>query len=486
MLFALITLVALFYAEENFRGKLAYQRFRAEAEAKGLRLDWASYVLPPVPDHENFAKTPLLVAIGYKDVTDTNLAERLKSLMAPSGMGQYVGNFVAGRPADLDAIKSELRGNPQLNLPPEPSSAAADVLAALEPMEPYFQELRTASHRRYARFDMTTDQPCWFGPTPNFIMLRSFSQRLSVRASALLALGKTDAAMADIKVIHKLAEALTGHPMLVSAMIRVAILGGPGLQPVWEGMVSNRWSDAQLKELQQLLGPVNLPADVEYALMGGELAGINLLAEKYAANPSAIRRQIGMSAGKVSLLDRFRLACIDLAPRGWVYQNQLVHNQCLIDGFKAAFQADGRISPLRCERSMERVKKAVETPGLFNYIARMATPNYAKAISTSVLNHDLVHMAEIVCGLEQYKRAEGQYPDDLAAIVPRYLAKLPNDPITGKPPIYRRSADGKFLLYSVGQNEQDDGGLRMVNGGQLQREVGDWVWPVAIDNPAEE
>ena len=54
----LITLIALFYAEEDWRGWHAWHQFKRAWEAKGEHFDLASAVPPPVPDEQNFAMTP--------------------------------------------------------------------------------------------------------------------------------------------------------------------------------------------------------------------------------------------------------------------------------------------------------------------------------------------------------------------------------------------------------------------------------------------
>src|SRR5689334_7410034 len=59
-LVCLITLIALFYAEENVRGKWAWGRFKRQWEAKGAKFDVDSYIPPAVPDDQNFALTPLM------------------------------------------------------------------------------------------------------------------------------------------------------------------------------------------------------------------------------------------------------------------------------------------------------------------------------------------------------------------------------------------------------------------------------------------
>ncbi|MEX0704455.1 MAG: hypothetical protein WD069_20305, partial [Planctomycetales bacterium] len=44
-------------------------------------------------------------------------------------------------------------------------------------------------------------------------------------------------------------------------------------------------------------------------------------------------------------------------------------------------------------------------------------------------------------------------------LAPKYIAAVPDDLFSGKPLIYRPTEDGSgYLLYSVGQNEIDDGG----------------------------
>jgi hypothetical protein len=51
-----VACIALFYAEENWRGRHAWNKFRHEIEAKGGVLDWNAYIPPEVsPDQNLFA-----------------------------------------------------------------------------------------------------------------------------------------------------------------------------------------------------------------------------------------------------------------------------------------------------------------------------------------------------------------------------------------------------------------------------------------------
>ena len=84
-----------------------------------------------------------------------------------------------------------------------------------------------------------------------------------------------------------------------------------------------------------------------------------------------------------------------------------------------------------------------------------------------------------LCALERYRLAESRYPDNLNALVPRFVAVLPHDIINGQPLKYRRTDNSRFMMYSVGWNEKDDDGVvatRSDNHKSQDVEQGDWVW----------
>jgi hypothetical protein len=54
-------------------------------------------------------------------------------------------------------------------------------------------------------------------------------------------------------------------------------------------------------------------------------------------------------------------------------------------------------------------------------------------------------VAELGVALRRFKLGHGEYPDDLSALVPEYLDRLPIDPHTGRPPVYARQGSGFTL-----------------------------------------
>ena len=61
--------------------------------------------------------------------------------------------------------------------------------------------------------------------------------------------------------------------------------------------------------------------------------------------------------------------------------------------------------------------------------------------------------------VERYRLAQGQSPERLDDLCPRFLDSVPLDPIDGRPLRYRKLEKG-FVVYSVGANGADDGGTR--------------------------
>jgi len=64
--------------------------------------------------------------------------------------------------------------------------------------------------------------------------------------------------------------------------------------------------------------------------------------------------------------------------------------------------------------------------------------------------------------LEVYHRDYGEWPDTLDELLPGYLTKVPVDPMTGEPALYR-VVDGWPMVYSVGGDRDDDQGRLPVN-----------------------
>src|SRR5438034_402602 len=55
-----VTIIALVYADENWRGRHAWNKERQKLEARGEKLDLKDFIPKAVPDEQNFAATPFI------------------------------------------------------------------------------------------------------------------------------------------------------------------------------------------------------------------------------------------------------------------------------------------------------------------------------------------------------------------------------------------------------------------------------------------
>jgi hypothetical protein len=60
--------------------------------------------------------------------------------------------------------------------------------------------------------------------------------------------------------------------------------------------------------------------------------------------------------------------------------------------------------------------------------------------------------------LKRFHLKHGVYPAELAELTPNFFLQQPLDPMDGQPLRYHLKPDGTFLLYSVGEDGNDDGG----------------------------
>ena len=132
---------------------------------------------------------------------------------------------------------------------------------------------------------------------------------------------------------------------------------------------------------------------------------------------------------------------LEFAPRGWWYQNQVTCAKIesrTLDGFDLEHDI---ILP---RYSMRLVALSINFPATEHHSIfgrRLSLPNVTKATQALAHNQTMVNEAQIVCALERYRLAHGDYPETLVALVPQFIEKLPHDIIGGKPSIYRRTAE---------------------------------------------
>jgi hypothetical protein len=490
----LATLVAVFFAVENWRGARAWNQFRREWEAKGERLDIASVIPARVPDEQNFAMTPLLAPLLDYDFRrpgrwrDTNAVARVTGPQAltlyPAGTkaGEAKpGNIWVARPTDLNAWQQYFRGLTNFPTTPQAQDAATDVLLALSKYDAELNELRAASRRPYSMFPIHYDED-YSALLPHLAVLKRIALVLQLRATAALAASKSEQALTDVLLSLRLADSIKSEPFIISYLVRLAIIE-IALEPVWEGIVQHRWNDAQLQALANECETYDFVPDQVRAIRG-ERAFANAVLDRMATvsrwERARMLAQLGEPPDEESSGDIGSFRWLALGPAGWLRQNQVAQGVWFQDMIVESLHATNRAAQRNYQDGMTREKweKQVGWPSPYNLLARILTPAFGNSRHRSLWAQTGVNLARIACSLERYRLARGQYPASLDALVPQFLGSVPPDFYSGGPLKYGKTDNGQFVLYSVGRNQRDDGGTPHLNkaGTNIDREKGDWVW----------
>lgn len=442
-----------------------WARYKQEAQSRGKPVEWAAFAAEPLPPEvENFLTTPLLRSAVRKGQGNGEFSYRL-AVTRLIGLSVHMGNWQKGERSDLRAMHSALGGSRAEDSNSDDLSAEA-IIRACEPEMEDLAELRSASARRFARFEFVYPDPI-SADVPNFVFLREIAQLESIHGIVSLRRGDAEVAFGDVRVIHRLAEACLQEPTLVSAMIGVA-LHGLALQCFWEGWIDERWTEAQFTEFQNRLERANLFASTVRSIRWGEQASFTYLMEKMSNEELA---SVFGGAGGTGFRDRIVTLLSLHAPRSWRYQNLLFYNRFFDEMvFQNLDAGQMRIFPAKVEKGSSSLDRAFTMLRPSNLFATRALPNLRKALTNMARNQTAISQAVVVCALERFRRQRNRYPESLTELTPEFIARLPHDVVTGRPFIYKRGENNRFTLYSVGWNEKDDGG-RASDGHD------DWVWP---------
>ena len=336
-------------------------------------------------------------------------------------------------------------------------------LAWSDQSTPDFDLIRDALKRPHARIegDYSTGINI---PEQNFLAIQIVARTLAQRAKCDLLLGQMEQALREVTLLHDMSRILEGKPVTVPAGMEIVDgITGLYVDTIADGIQLQAWQQPQLVVLQKQLAEIKL-APIVAEFLKEEPAGVCHWCE------------INQSSGLFGL----KILGIPFFPRGWIYQNMVnvaLLYQKPLDDFDIAHDT---VSPRKVEETFRDIDKFVARKSPYRILAVVAVPNFTRPFQVFAHNQTMVNEAQITCALELYHFAHNEYPETLDVLAPQFIKIIPHDIIGGQPLKYRRTNDGKFLLYSVGWNETDDGGqeISSVNEyGKPDYTKGDWVWP---------
>jgi hypothetical protein len=166
-----------------------------------------------------------------------------------------------------------------------------------------------------------------------------------------------------------------------------------------------------------------------------------------------------------------------VVPKGWFYQGDILMSKADEAGSSVL---SGNMGPIISPDSVLQASNAMMVAySKFGFLGRLLAPNLGAYAKRTAFAQESVDLARIAIALERYRLKQGAYPGSLDALAPAFMQEVPADIINGESLNYHLTPDGRFVLYSVGWNGKDDGGIASKgnsNEAGIDINRGDWVW----------
>ncbi len=109
--------------------------------------------------------------------------------------------------------------------------------------------------------------------------------------------------------------------------------------------------------------------------------------------------------------------------------------------------------------------------------AQALMPAFKRALDQVTRNTARCRGMQLLVALKLYRLRQQTWPADLRALVPEVIPQPLTDPFTGEP-FHYRVEDNRAIVYSLGPNQRDDGGVPLPAGAE-HRQTTDIVFVLA-------
>ena len=458
---ALPLIIPCLYLLEKSRGRAAWRAYETAAKARGVKLDVADFIPPQIPDAENFASIPIFDAAFRASDEKQVVPDPFKLPSTGYEMFPKFAAPVKQEPIDLAAwqkyfVETKL-------LPATGESAAADVLKALEKFADPFAQIRKAGARPHRRFPVHWEQG-FAAKYPHLELVSNASKLLALRLAANLALGKSAAAYEDFRDGLRFSTATRQEPLVLSGLVRISAVAKME-NAVWDGLARHQWAEPELRMIETDLANFDWLKDYVFA-MASERVGFNAMTDMVIEHPQQF---VDAALGG----DSRTSGGLRLYPSGWLYQSKVRANHLFDELLARIDPGQRRFFGERPVPSSPAQMTSLVTCVYYAHF-RILTSAYESVEKRFVQAATLTDHTRLACALERFRLARGTYPEALAELAPEFIPAVPAEIVNGEPYRYRRTEDGSFVLYSVGTDLRDDGGV--LNPKASEWKQADWVW----------
>jgi hypothetical protein len=153
-----------------------------------------------------------------------------------------------------------------------------------------------------------------------------------------------------------------------------------------------------------------------------------------------------------------------------IYKNEIIWMTGVYDRVLEAAKM-----PYYASRDTKELEQIINSIPWYYKMAGALVPNVTTVLFKRATLDAVFDTARIGMACKIYKNLHGDFPEDLAKLSPEILEKVPVDPFTGDPFIYKKQDSG-FIVYSIGNNLKDEEGRGTWQIVSLVMEKDDWAW----------
>lgn len=303
--------------------------------------------------------------------------------------------------------------------------------------------------------------------THNYIARRAIAQNLAGATLCALHRAERQQALQHLHTLIDFSSATAGAgELLVDHTINVAIMG-LALQLSWETCQDPSLEDAQLAELFRRWQHVNLFAEVAHVTEMERAHGLACY-EFARTNQGGVMSPLFIGARPARpLADRLRVDFTERLWRtSWADNDEwlfLQFWQPVVEGARAVSTNDCyALFRARTRESCQLYDTVLAAGALSqarHVLALCAAPNFRTLFRHTWRHESFRRVTLTAIALKRYQLRHGQLPESLGKLVPEFMPDELSDPMSGKSLLFQPTATGIMLLYSVGENGVDDGGL---------------------------
>jgi hypothetical protein len=532
--FSMLTPLILLGCLENLMGARTWKATQETLLARGEHLTIETIVPGPVPAEQNFCSIPEIQAL-FKDPTtgEPPTAEKKKELFRNFQLPNYalrgrtlpngrtdpsptplrdwaeafriatgvVTNTRSITPAN-DQVLAERYGLalgsankqpktyvetlhkpkelPDYRVAPAESNDATAIATGMSIADAEFERIAEALHRPYSRFPLRWNDG-FNALLPHLEKLKMLQQWVELRTRVHLAQGNLDQAFADAQTAIRLSNIVRDEPLLISQLVLIA-QHSIAARTIDFGILSHQWSEPQLKEFQNHFAKASMLGAIADSFEGERAIALSTF-DKWCSRPSEPETPFTDDQPRLTIpgLGGVRIP----GATGLIRHNQATlanYYSLMIRSARATQEAgfrNGYHQELKSfEEKMDTSIKTLSTSlNPYSALTRQLLPAISKAVAKAVRAEQRARLTSTACAVERFYKRHGNYPASLDELVPEFVPEVPIDIMDRKPLRYRRNADATFILWSIGENGQDDGGVFKNPDKKKGDEILDWVWP---------